>query len=212
MSPGSVDCAIVDWRIFHALNHQLAGQPTAQDAVREFNSYAIFVLVAVAALLWLLARPGGSPRLKLATAAAGCSAVLAIIANVILGKIWYQDRPFVDHPQQTVLVARHPADNAFPSDHASVAFAIALAVVIIAWRPGIAFLLVALAIGVGRIFEGVHYPSDILASFLVGIGTATGIAVLARRPLEWAVSRLSRLTDPVVAPAWRRFRGYQIER
>jgi undecaprenyl-diphosphatase len=194
----------VDWRIFHALNHQLAGQPTAQDAVRDFNSYAIFVLAAAAAALWLLARPGGSLRLKLGTTAAATSAVLAIVANVVLGKIWYQDRPFVDHPRQTVLLTHHAADNSFPSDHASVAFAIAFAVLLVSWRVGAGFLLLALAIGAGRVFEGVHYPSDILASFLVGLGAAIVVVVLARRPLEWTVRAISRVTDPVVAPAWRR--------
>jgi membrane-associated phospholipid phosphatase len=194
----------VDWRIFHGLNHQLAGQPTAQDAVRNFNSYAIFVLAASAVVLWLLARPGGSPTLKLATAGAAASAVLAIIANVVLGKIWYQDRPFVDHPSQTVLVSHHAADNAFPSDHASVAFAIAFAVLLVTWRVGIWFMLFALAIGFGRIFEGVHYPSDILASLLVGLGSALVVVVLLRRPLEWTVAKLSRATDPVLALAWRR--------
>jgi undecaprenyl-diphosphatase len=195
---------MVDWRIFHGLNHQLAGQPTAQHAVRSFNSYAIFVLAAFAVVLWLLARPGGSPTLKLATAGAAASAVLAIVANVVLGKIWYQDRPFVDHPSQTVLVSRHAADNAFPSDHASVAFAIAIAVLLVTWRVGIWFMLLALAIAFGRIFAGVHYPSDILASFLVGLGSALVVVVLLRRPLEWVVAKLSRVTDPVVAPAWRR--------
>lgn len=195
----------MDWRIFHALNHQLAGHSTAQHAVRDFNSYAILVLAAAAAVLWLLARPGGSPRLKLATAGAASSAVLAIVANTVLGKIWYRDRPFVDHPRQTVLVAHHAANNAFPSDHASVAFAIAFAVLLLAWRLGVAFLLLACAIGAGRVFEGVHYPSDVLASFLVGLGAALVVVVLGRRPLEWAVRSLSRVTDPVVAPAWRRF-------
>ena len=194
----------MDWRIFHGLNHQLAGQPTAQDAVRSFNSYAIFVLAASAVVLWLLARPGGSLTLKLATAGAAASAVLAIFANAVLGKIWYQDRPFVDHPSQTVLVSHHAADNAFPSDHASVAFAIAFAVLLVTWRVGIWFMLFALAIGFGRIFEGVHYPSDILASFLVGLGAALVVVVLLRRPLEWAVAKLSRATDPVLALAWRR--------
>src|SRR4051794_20032149 len=158
--------ALVDWRIFHALNHELAGHRTAQDAVRSFNSYAIFVLVVAAAALWLLDRPGSSPHFKFATASAGVAALIAIVANVVLGKIWYQDRPFVDHPQQTVLVTHHARDNAFPSDHASVAFAIAFAVLLVAWRAGAAFLLFALMIGFGRIFAGVHYPSDILASFL----------------------------------------------
>ena len=194
----------MDWRIFHALNHQLAGQPTAQDAVRTFNSYAIFVLAAAAIGLWLLARPGGSLRLKLATAAAGTSAVLAIVVNMILGKIWYQDRPFVDHPTQTVLIARHAPDNAFPSDHASVAFAIAFAVLLVAWRPGVAFLVLAIAIGFGRIFAGVHYPSDIDTSLLVGLGAAFVVVRLGQQPLEWVVRQVSRVTDPIVAPVWRR--------
>lgn len=199
----------MDWRIFHGLNHQLAGQPTAQHAVRSFNSYAIFVLAVAAVVLWLLARPGGSPTFKLATAGAAASAVIAIVVNMILGKIWYQDRPFVDHPSQVVLVKPHAADNAFPSDHASVAFAIAFAVLLVAPRVGAWFLLFALLIGVGRIFEGVHYPSDILASFFVGLGSALVVVVLLRRPLEWAVAKISRVTDPVVARAWRR---YQTER
>ena len=143
-------------------------------------------------------------RLKEAALAAAASALLAVLTNVILGKLWYQDRPFVEHPAQTVLVAHHARDNAFPSDHASVAFAIALAVLLVARQVGVAFLVLALAIGAGRIFEGVHYPSDILASFLVGLGAALAVAVLARRPLGWAVHRLSRLTDPILAPAWRR--------
>lgn len=199
----------MDWDVFHALNHQLAGQPTAQDAVRDFNKYAIFVLAIAAVALWLVARPGGSPRFKLATAAAASSAVLAIVANVILGKAWYQDRPFVDHPTQTVLVARHAADNAFPSDHASVAFAIAFAVLFLAWRVGLVFLLFAFLIGFGRIFAGVHYPSDILASLLIGAACAAVVVFLLRRPLEWFVRQVSRATDPVVEPAWRR---YQTER
>ena len=43
--------APVDWRIFHALNHELAGHRTAQDVVRNFNSYAIFVLLIAAIAL-----------------------------------------------------------------------------------------------------------------------------------------------------------------
>ena len=195
----------MDWNVFHALNHQLAGEPTAQDAVREFNQYAIFVLAIAAVALWLLARPGGSPRFKLATAAAASSAVLAVVVNMVLGRIWYQDRPFVDHPTQTVLVSHHAADNAFPSDHSSVAFAIAFAVLFLAWRVGLVFLLFAFLIGFGRIFAGVHYPSDILASFLVGLGCAAVVVFLLRRPLESVVAKVSRATDPLVAPAWRRY-------
>lgn len=194
----------MDWSVFHALNHSLAGHPTAQSAAKDFNSAAILVLVAAAVALWLLDRPGGSSRWKLVTAAAAASGTVGLLANVVLGSLWYQDRPFVDHPQATLLLVRHAPDNSFPSDHASVAFGIAFAVLLLAWRAGLVFLLGALAIGFDRMFVGVHYPSDIGTSFLVGLGAALLVTTLGRQPLRWVVRQVSRVTDPVLAPAWRR--------
>jgi membrane-associated phospholipid phosphatase len=111
--------ALVEWSLFHALNGIMRGRDGAQDAAEIFNAWAIFALVGVAAASWFFAPPGGSPRSKLAAAA------LALLANVALGRLWFHDRPFVDHPRQTVLLVHHRADNSFPSDHASVAFAVA---------------------------------------------------------------------------------------
>src|SRR5581483_10872875 len=114
----------MDWSIFHALNGQLRGNASAQDAAELYNAWAIFALVAVAAATWFFARPGGSPRSKLAAASAGVSTVLALLVNSVLGQLWYHPRPFAAHPGQTVLLVHHGADNSFPSDHASVAFGV----------------------------------------------------------------------------------------
>ena len=40
------------------------------------------------------------------------------------------------------------------------------------YKLGRFLLIVALLISLGRIFSGVHYPSDVLAGALVGIGAA----------------------------------------
>lgn len=190
---------MIDWSIFHALNAQLRGNDPAQDAAEIFNAWAIFVLVAIAAATWFLARPGGSVRSKLAAASAGISAVLALLVNTALGHLWYHARPFTDHPKQTVLLVHHGADNSFPSDHASVAFAVAFAVLMFHRRLGVLLLVVAAGVGLDRILVGVHYPIDVATSMLVGLGAALVVTIPGRPYVDWGIRRLSRVTDPVAA-------------
>jgi undecaprenyl-diphosphatase len=196
----------VDWSLFHLLNGVTRGHDGPQDVAETFNAWAIFVLVAVAGGIWFVARPGGSLRPKLAALSAAISAALALVVNMLLGQLWYHDRPFVDHPGQTVLLVRHGADNSFPSDHASVAFAVAFAILAFHRRAGLLLLAGAVAVGVSRILVGVHYPIDVAASVLVAFGTAALITTLGRPYVTWLARQLSRLSDPVVATARRRLR------
>jgi undecaprenyl-diphosphatase len=196
----------VDWSLFHSLNHLTQHSDSAQDSAEIFNAWAIFVLVAIGGGMWFVARPGGSPRPKLAAASAAISAALALVFNMILGQLWHHDRPFVDHPKQTVLLVHHAANNSFPSDHASVAFAIAFAVFAFHRRLGLLLLLGAIAVGLARIVVGVHYPVDVAASVLVGAGSAALVTTLGRPFVVWLVRQLSRLSDPIVATARRAVR------
>jgi undecaprenyl-diphosphatase len=194
----------IDWSIFHALNGSLRGHDPAQDAAELYNAWAIFALVAVAAATWFLARPGGSMRSKLAAVSAGAAAALALLANAVLGHIWYHARPFADHPKQTVLLIHHGADNSFPSDHASVAFAVAFAVLMFHRRLGVALVAVAVGVGLDRIFVGVHYPVDVGASVLVGLGAALLVAIPGRPYVERVARLASRVSDPMVLAVTRR--------
>ena len=194
----------IDWSVFHSLNGLLRGNDSGQDAAVAFNASALFALVAVAAATWFFARPGGSLRSKLAAASAGISAVVALLVNAVLGHLWYHARPFADHPKQTVLLVHHGADNSFPSDHASVAFAVAFAVLVFHRRLGIVLLAVAVGVGLDRIFVGVHYPIDVLTSVLVGLGAALVVTIPGRPYVEWVVRLVSRVTDPVVLAVRRR--------
>jgi membrane-associated phospholipid phosphatase len=188
----------VDWTVFHLLNGPLRGDDPAQDAAEIFNAWALFALGAAVVVVWFLARPGGSLRSKRATVSATLAAGLALVVNSILGHLWYHPRPFVDHPSQTVLLVRHGADNSFPSDHASVAFAIAFAVLALHRRLGLLFLVAAALIGVDRIFVGVHYPVDVAASILVGAGCALLVTTLGRSTVDAIVRWVSRVSDPLV--------------
>ncbi len=184
--------------MFHALNGALRGDDSGQDAAVAFNATAIFVLAAMAGALWFVARPGGSLRPKIAAASAAATGALALLLNGLLGQLWYHARPFVGHPHQTLLLVHHAPDNSFPSDHASIAFGIAFAVFMIYRRFGLVLLVGAAAIAIDRVFVGVHYPVDVGASVLIGLGSALIVTGPGRGVIRWVVEQLSRISDPVV--------------
>jgi undecaprenyl-diphosphatase len=63
--------------------------------------------------------------------------------------------------------------SAFPSDHATLFFALATGLALISRAAGVAAFIHALAaICMPRIYLGLHYPSDIVAGALIGIGIA----------------------------------------
>ena len=191
----------MDWSLFHSLNGALRHHDGGQDAAQVFNAWAIFVLVGLAGAVWFVARPGGSQRSKLAALSAAVSAALALLLDVAFAQLWFHNRPFVDHPGATLLLVQHGADNSFPSDHASVAFAVAFAVLAFHRRFGLVLLVGAAAVAIDRIFVGVHYPVDVVASLFVGLGSALAVTTVGRPYVSWGVRQLSRISESVVASA-----------
>lgn len=76
--------------------------------------------------------------------------------------------------------------SSFPSDNATYLFAIAACLFVVSRYAGLAFGLFGAAVCVGRIYFGIHYPSDIAAGAL--LGAATGYAV-TRPAIADTVSR-----------------------
>lgn len=101
-------------------------------------------------------------------------------------------RPFMDH-HLTQLVPHAPGKS-FPSDHTTVSTAIAIGVLFFTRfkKTGALLLVGAAAIGLARIYVGVHYPADILGGLFTGIlgGTLVYIAKrlieLRRRPIKFS--------------------------
>lgn len=183
------------------MNGVLVHQEGGQDAAEAFNASAIFVLVALAGAIWFFGRPGSSNRPKLAAVSAAAAGGLALLINLVLAQLWFHPRPFVAHPRLTLLLVHHAADNSFPSDHASLAFGIAFAVFVFYRRLGLLLFLGAACIAADRIFIGVHYPLDVLASLFVGLGAALVVTTVGRPCVRWTAEQFSRLSDPVVGAA-----------
>ncbi len=62
--------------------------------------------------------------------------------------------------------------SSFPSDHASLFFALLTGIWLVSRRAGIVMLLyVLVVISFPRIYIGIHYPSDILGGLILGVGS-----------------------------------------
>lgn len=82
------------------------------------------------------------------------------------------------------------SSSSFPSGHSTFAAALALTVVVLCWhRPyrvelGAAALVFAVLSGYARVVLGVHYPTDVLAGWLVGVGTVVCLQQIMRRKIS----------------------------
>jgi undecaprenyl-diphosphatase len=124
-------------------------------------SEALFVGALVALLLF--ANGGRLRPWRRAAVAAGLSAGLALGVGKVISELVDRARPFVVDPHGVHLFTAHAADPGFPSDHATGAFAVAMAIWLRNRRWGTVALLAAALLSVGRVAIGVHFPSDVVA-------------------------------------------------
>jgi undecaprenyl-diphosphatase len=161
----------VNYHLFELINQQ-AGRADGVDDVMEFAAtWLIYVVFAVGAVLVAVALHRGRIRPVLEI---GAVLVLAFAAATGLQHLSRELRPFQTH-QVHQLIA-HEGGVSLPSDHATAAFAIAFAVGLFLHRDwGVALAVLAVMIGLSRVWVGVHYPGDILAAAV--IATLAGLEV-----------------------------------
>jgi undecaprenyl-diphosphatase len=168
--------------LFEALN-QLAGHvAVVDDAMVAAARFAVFAVFAVVCASWFL-RTGEPERRRVAIYTAGLSAILAIAVAMLIQQFYVHQRPFVLR-SDTVLLMRHAADPSFPSEHATVAFAMASGLGLYRRRLGAVALALASLVAIARVFVGVHYPTDVAGGAAVGIISALAVR-LGRPGLNW---------------------------
>jgi undecaprenyl-diphosphatase len=194
----------MDWTAFQFLNELFRGHALVEDEIGDFvSAWAVPLFAAATIGLWFLDRPGPWYRWKVASLAGMTAAGLGLLVSQAITHVWQRPRPYIAHPHATILLVAPSNEPSFPSDHAVAAFAIAFAVALIGKRMGALFLAGASVIAVSRVIAGLHYPGDVLGGAAIGFLSAVLVLWLGSDYLTPVVRLLSRLSDPLVAPAWR---------
>lgn len=188
---------LVDWQIL--------------DFMTWFADAFVFVWPVMLVVLYVSGMSLNYRDLKLGAVWIFLSAVFAAIVNIGIQLFSTKQRPdqVLDlwfSKKEDLLLYDFLPQGSFPSDHASVAFAIATATLI--WglyrkKPLFVWLSVPLYLGgvvmsIARVWIGIHWPTDVLAGLIVGI--AVGCMMLVGRvwiekPVSWLVGIEEKIID-----------------
>lgn len=154
-----IDRAIVQF--FQGLTKRSPAFSKVADFLAAWPVYLIPVALVV---YWFW-----SPRWRLAEIRAVIAGIFAWhVVNRILQAIFERGRPIADSAVSDLLFKR-PTDS-FPSNHAAFGMAIFFTLYL-AGERSLAFVILALTLifSFFRIASGLHFPSDIVAGWLVGL-------------------------------------------
>ena len=180
---------MMNYWLFSLING-MANWSVLLDAVMILISKLVpYLYILILAWLYVKGFRTGNFKLRGESFATGVLLVLCLIGSFILGAMFYENRPFVDH--QVNLIVSHAADASFPSDHAVGTMAIASGILFYHWSLGTKMVYGSILVGFSRVFVGNHYPGDILGAFIL----VWVITALYNKTLRRGVVRLYKGLD-----------------
>ncbi|MFF8914847.1 phosphatase PAP2 family protein [Streptomyces sp. NPDC015032] len=168
------------------------------SAVRLWSDYGLALFALLMLVSWWRARSAGPAR----TAMALCTpfvAVAAYIVNDLVKSAFHEQRPCQTLHVVTVEACPALGDWSFPSNHAAIAAAAAVAIWLTDRRLGAIAVPAALLMAASRVWIGVHYPHDVLIGLVAGALVAWPLTIAARRCAPVVVRLSESPLRPLVA-------------
>lgn len=187
------DGASIDGSVYRDVLDLARRSPGWLDtAVVAWSAYGLAVFALLMVLGWWRARRAG------AVAAVTALAVPVTVAaaygvDALLKLVVREDRPCQSLRVRTLEACPAPGDWSFPSNHAAIAAAAAVALLFVSRRLGAVAAVAALAMAASRVWVGVHYPHDVVTGMAVGGLVALAVMILVRRRAQ-ALVRLMTAT------------------
>ncbi|MEC4015396.1 phosphatase PAP2 family protein [Streptomyces sp. H27-D2] len=168
------------------------------SVVSAWSTYGLALFGVLLLMAWWRARREDAPRAAQALAAP-LVVIAAFTADSAIKSLVREQRPCQTLHTLTLEACPALGDWSLPSNHAAVAAAAAVALLLTDRRLGGVAVPAAVLMAASRVWVGAHYPHDVLLGLLVGAVVALPLMVAARRAAA-LVDRLraSRLR-PLVA-------------
>ncbi|MFJ8312290.1 MULTISPECIES: phosphatase PAP2 family protein [unclassified Streptomyces] len=172
-----------------------------QHIVEVWTEFGLLLFGALFVVAWWRARRRDTASLALAVLAPLATAVAYLCSEVIKSLI-DEERPCraVAGAAASLIACPVNGDWSFPSNHATIAGAAALALALAWSRIWLLTVPMALAMAFSRVFVGVHYPHDVAVGLALGVVVALLVVKAGTRPVR-ALAEAMRTSD-VSAVAW----------
>ena len=179
----------LDRRLYLDVNEFARQTGFAHTFMKYYALYGGVVLLAVLVLVsYFRARKARNPKVSVDKAlwvAAGT--LIALGLNQPLSHLVGRIRPYYAIPGVEVLVSK-AHDFTFPSDHATVAGAVIIGLLLSDVPIGVIAAVLGLFLAFARVYVGAHYPGDVIGGLVFG-----ALVVVVLRPIGTAI--ISRITN-----------------
>ncbi|MFE9928364.1 phosphatase PAP2 family protein [Streptomyces sp. NPDC005533] len=160
-----------------------------QSVCEAWTLYGLLLFGGIFAAVWWRSRTRGPRQVALAVLAPPATAV-AYAASELLKSAVGEERPCraVAGAAAPLVACPAPGDWSFPSNHAALAGAAAVALALAARRLALTTVPLALLMAFSRVFVGVHYPHDVAVGLLLGGAVAALVVLALTAPVSAGVS------------------------
>lgn len=102
-----------------------------------------------------------------------------IIGNLVIKNLAMRARPCQISPYTDLPLLVHiPTDYSFPSGHSMNGFTASVALLCNNWKMGIPALVLAALIAFSRLYNYVHFPTDVMAGIVIGSAIAIVVHII----------------------------------
>lgn len=181
----------MDGRLFRLINRLAGRTGWAHGFFIAYAKYGIVLFAVLLVVAYLDGRRHGDLRAVSGSVWAAGAALVALGIGQLIGRAVNRARPYNAMTGVHLLIDK-TSDFSFPSDHATVAGAVAAGLLFTNRRWGTISAVLAVAMAFTRVYVGAHYPGDVVAGLALGAAVAWAGRILVVPLLMKLASRVSR--------------------
>lgn len=194
--------------VLQSMNAWVSQAPIRFNTASFVADFIVFLLPVFLVVLYVFWIYNKKNNYKMYALRIFSSATIAAVINILFQVFLNKSRPETALEGAQRLILKHLPTMSFPSDHAAVSMAFAVWILIWIWMLKnqkqakiityiwIFFIIASIAMSVARVMVGIHWPTDILAWWIVGIIAAyCAYYVLPEKILQFLIKIEENILD-----------------